>query len=132
MPSTPPATPRAGADLDASSATIQADAVAQRLAAEKANEAAIAAQRLEHERQATHDATLACALQAEEEATAMTKDRDATAQRASKALVRAAKERVATATAVALEPSGAAPGGTSAPPHDLRAAMLHHEAVALL
>jgi len=132
MPSTPPATPRAGDDLAASSATIQEDAVAQRLAAEKANEAAAAAQRLERERQAARDAALARALQAEEEATAAAKDRDAAAQRASEALARAAKERATAAAAVAPEPSGAAPGGTSAPPPDLRAAMLHHEAVALL
>ena len=132
MPSTPPATPRAGDDLAASSATIQADAVAQRLAAEKANEAAAAAQRLERERQAARDAALARALQAEEEATAVTKDRDAAAQRASEALARAAKERAAAAAAVAPEPSGATPRGTSVPPPDLRAAMLHHEAVALL
>ncbi|XP_066392627.1 uncharacterized protein [Miscanthus floridulus] len=104
MPSTPPAAPRAGDDLAASSATIQEDAVAQRLAAEKV----------------------------EEEATAVAKDRDTTAQRASEALACAAKERAAAAATVAPEPSGAAPGGPSAPPPDLRAAMLHHEAVALL
>jgi hypothetical protein len=107
----------------ASSATIQDDDDTQ----EKANEAATTAQCLERERQDAHDAALARALQAEEEAAA--KDRDVAAQRASEALARAAKERAA---AAAPKSSGAAPGGALASTTSLRATMLVHETVALL
>jgi hypothetical protein len=80
MPATPPATPKAGDDdttaatANASLTTAQADELALRFAQEKANAAAAAAAQ-------RRDAALACALQAEEEATAATKDRDAAAQR---------------------------------------------------
>jgi hypothetical protein len=124
MPPTPPPTPKGGNDIDGSSTSVQGDAITQHLAKEQANEATAATQRLDRERAATRDTALARTLEAEQEAVAVAKERDDTAQRAS--------------DAVAPEPSGAAPGGASAPPGgapaptNLRAAMLHHEAVALL
>jgi hypothetical protein len=101
--------------------TIQADALAHRLAEEKANKAAAAtaAQRLERERQDAHDTALALALQAEE-AAAAAKDRDTAAQCANEALARTTKKCPATAAAVAQESSGATPRCAPSPTIDLR------------
>jgi len=130
MSPTPPSSPRV---TDASSATIQDAAIAQRTAEERANAAAADAQRIERERVAAWDVALARAQEAEEEAAAAAKARDEAAQRASSALARAAQARAAAAAAMAPpESSGATPGGPPPPPTDLRAALLHHEAVALL
>jgi len=104
--------------------------VARRLANEQASEAAATAQRLERQRVAKEEArvaALARALEAEQQAAAAAKERDDAALRDSEALARAAMERAAAAAALAPEPSGGA-----STPADLRAAMLHHEAVALL
>ena len=131
MASAPPS-PRD--DATGSATSLQADEVTRRFAQEQANEAAATAQRLERERKATRDAALARALEAEQQAAAAAKERDEAAQRASDALARAAMERAAADAAIAPESSGGAtapPRGTPAPT-DLRAAMLHHEAVALL
>jgi hypothetical protein len=134
---TPPSTPKQSDHSDPS-AYVQGGTITQCLAQEQANEAAAAAQCLEHERTTARDVALARALEADQEATATAKERDDAALHASDALVHAAMERAATAAALEPEPSGAAPGGASAPsrgmptPTDLRAAMLHHENVALL
>ena len=56
MSPTPPSSPRV---TDASSATIQDDAIAQCTAEERANAAAADAQRIERERVAARDAALA-------------------------------------------------------------------------
>ena len=118
MSPTPPPSPRSG--------DVTADEIAAHQAKEKANDAAAAAQLLDKEPQAA----LARAAQAEEEATAANKDRDAAAARASEALAHAAKERAAAAAPGA--PSGAS-SSTSSPSHpDLASAMLLHEAMALL
>ena len=131
MASTPPPTSQSDAtDASSAGAAVRADAVAQRLAQEKANAAAAAAQRAERARQEARDAALARVVQAEDEAKAAAAERDAAAQRASDALARAAKERAAAAVAITPKSSGAPPGG--APMPDLHAAMLHHEAMALL
>lgn len=122
MPATPPSTTKSG-DVDTSST---------RLTGDQANDAVAGAQCPEHERQDAHDATLARALQAKEEAAAAAKDRDVAAQRASDALARTTKERAA-ATAIATPgSSGTVLGGAPAPTADLHTAMLLHEAVALL
>jgi hypothetical protein len=106
--------------LDADASNSAADAL---VAAEQAKKEAA-------DRQAAHDEALQRALQAEEEAAAATRDRDAAAQHARAALTRAAKERAAAAATLAPAPGDEAP--EAAPPPDLRAAMLLHEAVALL
>jgi len=135
MGSSSPPTPKG--DEDSSATSLQGDEVARRLANEQASEAAATAQRLERQRVAKEEArvaALARALEAEQQAAAAAKERDDAALRASEALARAAMERAAAAAALAPEPSGGAsppPGGASTPA-DLRAAMLHHEAVALL
>ena len=123
MASSPP-TPKGTEDASITNEIVQ----------ERATAAAATAQRLERDHKATRDAALARALEAEQQAAAAAKERDEAAQRASAALARAAMEQAAADAAIAPEPSGGAPespGGTPAPP-DLRAAMLHHEVMALL
>jgi hypothetical protein len=118
---TPPASPRSG--------DVTSDEIAARLAKEKANDAAAAAQLLEKERQATLDRV----AQAEEEAAVAAKERDAAAARASEALLRAAKERVAAAAAAtSAAPGGASSSTSSLTPPDLASAMIQHKAMALL
>ncbi|XP_039793075.1 uncharacterized protein LOC120659079 [Panicum virgatum] len=113
MACTPPPSPKAAAAKAA-----QDDEIARRTAQEATNAAALEAQRLAKERQDAHDTALARALKAEEEAAATTRSRDA-------ALECAAAE-------AAIVPPKSSRFVTDSAPADLHAAMLLHEAAALL
>lgn len=118
-----------------------ADAAASAAEAARAREAEL--KRLDDARlarQAARDAALAHALEAEQEAAAATTERDAAAARVRDALARAASARAAAAAAEELEgpPVNDDDDGASIASHqtahvpDVHAAMLLHEAAAVL